>query len=228
MDLIEAKPLNLIKKQQKLNLNPTCPDVLFSSPPSMKGNELLHVNNVTCYPGSSIFHSVTVPLLHLQILHTMQQKTSYFLTFCSSPTNRAEQIMTNEDFTEGRVAGCIQMHKKSHTTWFNICFEKKSESLTKAFQRIVFGIFWHFSPNKTPIDIFFFQKDTEPFQAFFFPLMRSFAISRQLLLRAYLNMYERLLNCHVHFRQEHVLKILNSRHGPAGKTINAINACASP
>lgn len=169
MDLIEAKPLNLIKKQQKLNLNPTCPDVLFSSPPSMKGNELLHVNNVTCYPGSSIFHSVTVPLLHLQILHTTQQKTSHFLTFCSSPTNRAEQIMTNEDFTEGRIAGCIQMHKKSHTTWFNICFEKKiwipDQGLSENSLWNLLALFSKQNTNR----YFFFQKDTEPFQAFFSP-----------------------------------------------------------
>lgn len=111
---------------------------------------------------------------------------------------------------------------------------KKSESLTKAFQRIVFGIFWHFSPNKTPkenrLSFFFFPERyrTIPGLFFFFPLMCSFAISRQLLFRAYLNMYERLLNCHVHFRLEHILKILNSRHGPAGKTIHAINACALP
>lgn len=75
------------------------------------------------------------------------------------------------------------------------------------------GIFWHFAENKIPKEngLFFFQKDTEPFQAELFflvgfppPLMCSFAISRQLLLRTYLNMYERLLNSHVHFRLEHV------------------------
>lgn len=57
--------------------------------------------------------------------------------------------------------------------------------------------------------LFVFQKDTEPFQAelaflglfflFFFPLICSFAISRQLLFKIYLNMYERLLRSHVHF-----------------------------
>lgn len=46
--------------------------------------------------------------------------------------------------------------------------KKKSESLTKAFQRIVFGIFGHFSPNKTPIDIFFFPERYRTIPGLFF------------------------------------------------------------
>lgn len=41
------------------------------------------------------------------------------------------------------------------------------------------------------------------FFKFFFSLICSFAISRQLLFKTYLNMYERLLKSHVHFRVEH-------------------------
>lgn len=92
----------------------------------------------------------------------------------------------------------------------------KSESLTKAFwctQSLESS--GTLLKTKMPKEngLFVFQKDTEPFQAelaffglfflFFFPLICSFAISRQLLFKIYLNMYERLLRSHVHFRQEH-------------------------
>lgn len=103
------------------------------------------------------------------------------------------------------------------TQWDLIFVLNKSESLTKAFQWIQSsessGTLLKTKCQKK-MDIFF-QKDTEPFQAelgffglfllwgFFFPLMCSFAISRQLLFRTCLNMYERLLNSHVHFRLEH-------------------------
>lgn len=44
-------------------------------------NKLLLVNNATCYLIASIFHSLTIPLLQLQILHTMQQKAIHFQPF---------------------------------------------------------------------------------------------------------------------------------------------------
>lgn len=50
-----------------------------------------------------------------------------------------------------------------------------------------------------------FQAELAFFGLFFlrFSLMCSFAISRQLLFKTYLNMYEKLLKSHVHFRLEH-------------------------
>lgn len=44
-------------------------------------NKLLLVNNVTCYLIAKIFHSLTIALLQLQILHTMQKKATHFQPF---------------------------------------------------------------------------------------------------------------------------------------------------
>lgn len=56
---------------------------------------------------------------------------------------------------------------KKHTVGFNICFEQIWIPDQGLSVNTVMGIFWHFAENKIPKEngLFFFQKDTEPFQA---------------------------------------------------------------
>lgn len=101
----------------------------------------------------------------------------------------------------------------------------------------VIRIFWHFAENKNAKRkwIICFPERYRTISGWvgffwvgflFFFLTHSFAISRQLLFKTYLNMYERLLKSHVHFQLEHepglwqnsYKKILNSQHKPAEKT----------